>query len=121
MPTVALSAFRGLIALAYTFGGAVHVANLAGYGPPHPTDKKRVFTALDVGYFGLDIAVVIGMMTGATWGFVAFFVAAGSQIALYVGFTEYFASSTDQRRQIRGLVRFHLATTALMASLLALT
>ena len=101
MPTVALTAIRYLIALAYTFGGATHVANLLGFGPPPPPDKQRVFRALDVAYLLINALVVIGMIIGATWGYTAFFAAAGSQLVLYLGFTDYFASDADQRRQLR--------------------
>ncbi len=121
MPTIALSIARGLIALAYTFGAAVHVANLAGFGPTPPAGKNRVFAALDIVYLVLNVAVIAGMIAGAPWGYVAFFVAAGSQVVLYVGFTDYFAADADQRGQLRGLVRFHVATAAVMVALLAST
>ena len=121
MPAVALTIFCYLIALAYAFGGAMHVANLSGFGPPPPPGKERVFRALDMAYLLVNALVVIGMTVGVTWGYAAFFAAAGSQLVLYLGFTDYFASDADQRRQLRGLVGFHLTTATAMATLLALT
>ena len=121
MPAVALTIFRYLIALAYAFGGAMHVANLSGFGPPPPPGKERVFRALDVAYLLVNALVVIGVTIGATWGYAAFFAAAGSQLVLYLGFTDYFASDADQRRQLRSLVHFHLITATVMATLLLLS
>ena len=121
MPSIVLNVFRALIAIAYTMGGAVHAANLAGFGPPPPPEKRSVFRVLDVVYLALDIVVVVGMVTGAWWGFVAFFVAAGSQLVLYLGFADYFASDDEQHHQLSGLVHFHVLTAAVMGTLLALT
>ena len=121
MPTVALTVFGYLIAAAYTFGGAMHVANLLGFGSPPPPGKKRVYRSLDVAYVVANALVVVGMITGAMWGYVAFFAAVASQLVLYLGFTDYFASDADQRRQLQGLVRFHLTTATGMASLLVFT
>lgn len=116
-----LTVYGYFIALAYTFGGVTHVANLVGSGPPPPPAKKTLFRSLDVAYLLVNVLVIAGMTTTATWGYIAFFVAAGSQLVLYIGFADYFASDPDQRRQIHGLVRFHLATATVMASLLALS
>ncbi len=118
MPSLALTIFRGVIAIAYTFGGVTHIANLSGHGPPAPEGKRTLFRSLDVAYLVLDAAVVVGMVIGSTWGYVTFFAAAGSQLVLYVGFPGYFASTSDERRQLRGLVRFHVATAAAMTALL---
>ena len=116
--SVALNVFRGLIAVAYSLGAATHVGNLAGRGPVAPPDKKKLWRTLDVVYLGLDLVVVVGMIIGAAWGYGAFFVAATSQLVLYVGFPGSFASSPAERRQLRGLVRFHVVTAAAMISLL---
>lgn len=121
MPTIALTIYGYLIVVAYVFGGATHVANLTGFGQTPPPAKKTVFLTLDIAYLALNTIVVAGMIIGAMWGFVAFFVAAGSQLVLYVGFADYFASEANQRKQLRGLVHFHLVTAAVMASLLVLT
>ena len=120
MSTVALTVFGYVIAAAYTFGGLTHVANLLGFGAPPPEGKKRVYRSLDVAYILVNVLVVVGMITGAAWGYVAFFGAVVSQLVLYVGFTDYFASDAEQRHQLRGLVRFHLTTATGMATLLIL-
>ena len=118
VPSLALTIFRGVIAIAYTIGGVTHIANLIGHGPPTPASKRIVFRSLDVVYVLLDATVVVGMVMGTAWGYATFFAAAGSQLVLYVGFPGYFASTDVERSQLRGLVRFHIATAAAMTALL---
>lgn len=118
MPSVILTIYQLAIGAAYGFGGAVHVMNLTGRGPEPPVEKRRVFRALDVLFLVLNTAVVIGLLTGSPIGLWAFFSVAGLQLLMYTAFAGYFASDTEQRAHLRGLVRFHLFTATLMGILL---
>ena len=116
--SIALDVFRGFIVIAYGFGAATHVGNLVGRGPTPPPGREVLWRRLDVVYLALDLTVVVGVVLGAAWGYAAFFAAAASQLVLYLGFPDSFASTRDEHRQIRGLVHFHLATAAAMTTLL---
>ncbi|MDX1468675.1 MAG: hypothetical protein R3258_04990 [Acidimicrobiia bacterium] len=110
--------FRRFVAVFYAYGALVHAANLVGLGPPVPGDRVAVFTVLDVIFLVVDSAIVIGLWTGRNWGLVLFFLAAGSQMVMYVGFDGYFAFDEASRNSITQLIVFHLVSATVMFSLL---
>ncbi len=72
---------------------------------------------LDVAYLILDLLVVVGFFAGWKIGFVAFYLAATSQILLYTVFRSWiivvpgeFSVSADQQSYLTTLVIFHLVT-----------
>ena len=118
-----------IVALFYLYGASVHILNmlsLTGFSWPDAPLKWQI---LDVVYLVLDLLVVVGIFTNRPIGFVAFYIAAISQIILYTVFQawivdvpEAFAVTDDQRAYLTTLTYFHLVTILLVtAALLART
>lgn len=114
-----------LVAAFYFYGAAVHVFNilsLSGFDWRAAPTKWQV---LDVCYLILDAIVVIGLVLSWKLGFVAFYLAAISQIILYTVFRNWivdvpaeFAVSEEQRGYLTGLVIFHCVTIVLVSAAL---
>ncbi len=106
-----------IVALFYLYGASVHVLNmlsLTGFDWSAAPMKWRV---LDVVYLVLDLLVVVGVLAGWKIGFVAFYIAAVSQILLYTVFRDWvttvpaeFSLSVEQQSYLSSLVIFHLVT-----------
>ena len=105
---VFLGHFLRLIAVAYFFGGLVHLGNLLGFGNIPSSEAPIGFLILDVVYLTLDALVVVGAWRRTSWGVACFFLAATSQLVLYVGFPTLIASTAEDLANIRGLVGFNL-------------
>ena len=105
------------VAAFYLYGAAVHVLNmlsLSGFDWKSAPTKWQV---LDVSYLMLDAFVVVGLVMSWKIGFVAFYMAALSQIVLYTVLRNWivdvpaeFAVSDEQRGYLNGLVIFHCVT-----------
>ena len=110
-----------LIAAFYAYGAAVHLMNMAGMSGFDWRRAPLKWQVLDVVYLILDVIVAAGLVLGWRAGYVAFFLAATSQILLYTVFRgwitdvpEAFARSPEELRYLSGLVLFHVVTLALM-------
>lgn len=111
-----------LVAAFYFYGAAVHVFNilsLSGFDWRAAPTKWQV---LDVVYLILDALVVVGLVLSWKLGFIAFYVAAVSQIILYTLLRNWiidvpaeFAVSEEQRGYLTGLVIFHCVTVVLVS------
>lgn len=84
--------------------------------------------ALDVLYLIIDVVVVVGLPLSWKAGYVAFYLAALSQIVLYTAFRGWivdvppeFAVSDEQRSYLTGLVVFHRVTLMLVTAALRVT
>ena len=96
-----------------------NVLSLSGFDWRAAPTKWQV---LDVFYLILDAIVVIGLVLSWKLGFVAFYVAAVSQIILYTVFRNWivdvpaeFVVSEEQRGYLTGLVIFHCVTVVLVS------
>ena len=110
-----------MVALFYLYGAAVHVFNMLGLSGFDWRAAPLKWQALDVVYLAIDVVVVVGLFLGWKVGFVAFFLAASTQIVLYTIFRAWitdvsaeFALSGDQRNYLTLLVIFHLVTIVLV-------
>jgi len=79
----------GLVALCYTYGAAVDVLSMLSMTGFDWSSAPIKWQILDVTYLVLNIVVVLGLVLGWKAGYVAFFIAAISQIALYTLFREW--------------------------------
>lgn len=111
-----------LVAAFYLYGAAVHLFNifsLSGFDWRTAPTKWQV---LDLVYVVLDLVVVVGLVLSWRVGFVAFYLAALSQIILYTVLRDWimdvpaeFALSEEQRGSLTGLVVFHCITVVLVS------
>ena len=114
-----------LMALFYLYGASVHFLNmlsLTGFSWP---DAPRKWQVLDMAYLILDSLVVVGILMNRRFGFIAFYLAAVSQIILYTVFQhwildvpEAFAVADEQRAALTAMVYFHVATLVLVTAAL---
>lgn len=111
-----------IIAIFYLYGAAVHVFNILGLSGFDWRGAPLKWQVLDVVYLIIDLVVVAGLLLGWKIGYIAFFVAAISQIILYTAFREWiidvppeFSVSEEQRDYLTYLVVFHCATIALLS------
>lgn len=114
-----------LVAAFYFYGAAVHVFNILSLSGFDWRAAPAKWQVLDVCYLILDAIVVIGLVLSWKLGFVAFYLAAISQIILYTVFRNWivdvpaeFAVSEEQRGYLTGLVIFHCVTIVLVSAAL---
>lgn len=110
-----------IVALFYAYGALVHVMNmlsLTGFDWPSAPLKWRL---LDIVYLLLDVVVAVGFFARWKIAYVAFYLAASSQIVLYTVFRawiidvpEAFAVSAEQVSYLTTLVVFHCVTLVLV-------
>ena len=118
---IAASFVIWIVALFYLYGAAVHVFNILGLSGFDWKVAPLKWQVLDVVYLVIDLLVVIGLILSWRAGFVAFYIAAISQIILYTVFREWiidvppeFSVSEAQRGYLTSLVIFHCVTIALV-------
>lgn len=115
------------IAAAYAYGACVHVANMAGLTGFDWQTAPLKWQVLDVVYLALDVAVVAGIILAKRFWIVAFGIAAVSQIVLYTALRSWvldvpaaLAVPPENVQYLDGLVAFHIASLAVIGTLLFL-
>ena len=110
-----------IIALFYLYGAVVHVANILGFSGFDWRAAPLKWQVLDIVYLVIDLLVVAGLILSWKAGFVAFYVAALSQIVLYTVLRDWiidvpaeFSVSEQQRGYLTTLVIFHCVTIVLI-------
>jgi hypothetical protein len=111
-----------IIALFYLYGAAVHVLNIMGLSGFDWGEAPFKWQVLDIVYLVIDLLVVIGLFLSWKVGFVAFYVAAISQVILYTVFRDWivdvpaeFSVTEEQRGYLTTLVIFHCVTIILIS------
>ena len=120
-----LRPLRYAVAAFYAYGGLVHVLNMLSLSGFDWMQAPFKWQALDVAYLILNAIVVVGLVRGYRFGFIAFYAAALSQLLLYTLLRDWildvpaaFAPSPDEVGYLDTLVIFHLITLALMSTAL---
>ena len=105
----------------YAYGALVHVMNMLSLTGFDWRSAPVKWQALDVAYLVIDVIVVAGLVLNWKAGYIAFYLAALSQIVLYTALRSWivdvppeFAVSDEQRSYLTGLVVFHCVTLALV-------
>ena len=118
---LAASIIIWIVALFYAYGAIVHVMNMLSLTGFDWRSAPAKWQALDVAYLIIDVVVVAGLLLSWKAGYVAFYLAALSQIVLYTAFRDWiidvppeFAVSDEQRSYLTGLVIFHCVTLVLV-------
>lgn len=118
---LAASIIIWIVALFYLYGAAVHVFNILGLSGFDWKAAPLKWQVLDIVYLVIDLLVVAGLILSWKAGFIAFYVAAISQIILYTVFREWvidvppeFSVSEEQRGYLTSLVVFHCVTFILV-------
>lgn len=113
------------VALFYLYGAAVHALNILGLSGFDWRAAPVKWQALDIVYLVVDLTVVTGLVLGWNIGYVAFYLAAISQIFLYTIFRVWildvppeFVPGEAQRSHLDSLVWFHLVTIVLVTAAL---
>jgi hypothetical protein len=111
-----------IIALFYLYGAAVHVLNIMGLSGFDWGEAPFKWQVLDIVYLVIDLLVVVGLFLSWKVGFVAFYVAAISQVILYTVFRDWivdvpaeFSVTEEQRGYLTTLVIFHCVTIILIS------
>jgi hypothetical protein len=124
MSTVA-RAVLWTIALFYGYGAAVHVFNILGLSGFDWSEAPLKWQALDLIYLALDLIVAVGFFLRSRLAYLAFYVAALSQIVLYTLLRSWildvppdFAPTPEQRSYLSLLVAFHVVTLTLVSVVL---
>ena len=114
-----------MVAAFYAYGALVHVLNITGQSGFDWLRAPLKWQILDLAYLVLDIVVVLGILLEWRVGFIAFFVAALSQIFLYTVFRawildvpEEFKPSPEQVDYLDLLVGFHIVTVVVVGLVL---
>ena len=109
-----------VIAAFYTYGAFVHILNILGLTGFDWMDAPAKWQILDIVYLVLDLTVVFGLVVASPIGFLAFVVAAVSQIFLYTLFRDWivdvpepFVRTPEEIAYLDTLVTFHIVTLLL--------
>lgn len=118
---LAASIIIWIVALFYAYGALVHVMNMLSLTGFDWRSAPLKWQVLDVVYLIIDGVVVAGLLLSWKAGYVAFYLAALSQIALYTVLRSWiidvppeFTVSDEQRSYLTGLVVFHGVTLLLV-------
>ena len=110
-----------IVALFYLYGAAVHLFNILGLSGFDWRAAPLKWQVLDIVYLIVDLLVVAGLILSWKIGFIAFYVAAISQIILYTALRDWiidvppeFSVSEEQRGYLTSLVVFHCVTFILV-------
>ena len=113
----------GIVALFYAYGAAIHFLNILSLTGFDWTTAPLKWQVLDVVYLILDVLVVFGLVRGRKVGYVAFYLAALSQIVLYTLLKSWitdaspdFAVPDEQQSYLTALVVFHIFTLVLVTA-----
>ena len=111
-----------VVAAFYLYGAVVHVLNMFSLSGFDWRVAPLKWQVLDISYLILDLLVVVGLILSWRAGFIAFYLAAISQVFLYTLLREWiidvpaeFAVSDEQRGYLTGLVIFHCITMFLVS------
>lgn len=111
-----------VVAAFYLYGAAVHILNILSLTGFDWRSAPLKWQVLDIAYLVIDLLVVVGLVLSWKAGFVAFYVAAVSQIILYTFLREWiidvpaeFAVTEEQRSYLTSLVIFHGVTIVLVS------
>lgn len=122
---LAASIIIWIVALFYAYGALVHVMNMLSLTGFDWRSAPLKWQVLDIVYLVIDVVVVVGLLSSWKAGYVAFYLAAFSQIVLYTIFRNWivdvppeFAVSDEQRSYLTGLVIFHSVTLVLVTAAL---
>ena len=109
------------VALFYAYGAVVHVMNMLSLTGFDWRTAPAKWQVLDVVYLAIDVVVVAGLLLSWKAGYIAFYLAALSQIVLYTVLRGWitdvpaeFAVSDEQQSYLTGLVVFHCVTLLLI-------
>ena len=105
-----------LLAVVFTYGASVHLANIVGMGALPWLDTPLSWRIGDIVYGSLDISAVIGLWQRKGWGMAIAILGLLSQIGLYTVFIDVFAFTPEQRAVIHSL----LGTEGLLLLILVL-
>lgn len=103
-----LKLYLRILALLYAFGACVHFGNLLGFGQVPFAEAPLSWQIGDIVYAVLDTAIVLGLWRRRLWGIICFFIAALSQLVLYISFPDLFAFTDEHYSALQGMVVFHL-------------
>ena len=128
MVNLAAKGIIGIVGLFYAYGAFVHVLNMLSLTGFDWMQAPWKWKALDIIYLGLDLVVVIGLLRQWKVAYIAFYLAAISQMVLYTLFRawiidvpEEFAVSPEQESYLSTLVIFHIVTLVLVTIVLRAT
>ena len=114
-----------IIAVFYLYGAAIHGFNILSLSGFDWRSAPVKWQALDIVYLVIDLLVAVGLTLGRKSGFIAFYVAAISQIILYTVFRDWivdvpaeFSLSEEQRSYLSALVILHCVSIILVTSAL---
>ena len=107
-----------VLAVGYAVSALIHCGNLLGFGERQWPAMPLAWKLGDIGYTILDTVVAIGLWRKALWGIGGFFLAALSQLILYLGFPDLFAFTDEHRQALHGLVTTHVVTLGVFFALL---
>ncbi|MDJ0615866.1 MAG: hypothetical protein QNJ63_03795 [Calothrix sp. MO_192.B10] len=93
-----------VLACVFAYGAIVHAGNMAGLGGKPWLETPSLWRIADIVYLILDIAAVIGLWQRKVWGIGLFLLAFSSQFVLYTIFIDYFASNSQEKQTIYGLL-----------------
>ena len=117
-----------IVGLFYAYGALVHVLNILSLTGFDWWKAPWKWQVLDIVYLGLDLVVAVGCPLQWKVGYIAFYLAAISQIVLYTLFRawiidvpEEFSVSPEQLSYLTTLVIFHIVTFVLVTIVLRAT
>ncbi len=117
-----------IVSLFYMYGAFVHVMNILSLTGFDWLNAPRKWQTLDIIYLVLDLIVAIGFLSRWPVAYIAFYVAATSQIVLYTWFRSWilnvpieYAVSPEQVSYLTTLVIFHCITLVVVTVALRLT
>jgi len=108
-----LKMFLRILAVIYACAAVLHIGSILGFGRIPFAEAPLSWQLSDIAYGIVDTIAAVGLFLLKSWGVVAFFVAAISEILLFTLAPDWFVVEKWQLTLLRGFVVYHIIAIAI--------
>jgi len=102
-----------ILAAIYAFAAILHIGSVLGLGRMPFSEMPLSWQLSDIFYGVVDTVAAVGLFRLRPWGVAAFFVAAISEILLFMLVPEWFVIEPQQLTMLRGFVVYHVVAISI--------
>jgi len=109
--------FLRILSVIYAFAAALHIGSILGFGRTPFEEAPLSWQLSDIFYGIVDTVAAVGLFQQKSWGLVAFFIAAISEILLFSLVPHWFVVEPSQLPMLRGFIVYHVIAMSIYIAL----